>query len=206
MRKVYFACLIGLSVFFLMTQGCSSTKQAGVANHTSVKTLSVKTQPAVTPPAKPAAEAVPETAQNCPPAKQAGGEKFMSEKLTVSKPNTVTSNSAVGKEQSAPAAVIDLSPDQLRSMIANKEDIVILDVRAPEELSTWPAALDKAVNIPLQELPARYSELPRDKNIVAVCRSGHRSAAAADFLLKAGFKKIYSLAGGMMAYRQSETK
>ncbi len=49
-----------------------------------------------------------------------------------------------------------------------------------------------------------YTELPRDKDIVVVCRTGHRSVAAADFLIQAGFAKIYSLAGGMTAYRQME--
>jgi rhodanese-related sulfurtransferase len=204
MRKGYCVCLIAFFALFIAAQGCSS-KKASPVNQTAEKTPLTKITPV-----KPTVEASSDTAQKCPPANQASEEKYMSEKTPVSKPAPEDSNSGVKidtpaeKVQSAPATVIDLTSDQLRSMIANKEDIVILDVRTPEELTTWPVALDKAVSIPLQELPARYSELPRGKKIVAVCRSGHRSTVAADFLIKAGFNKVYSLAGGMTAFRQSE--
>jgi rhodanese-related sulfurtransferase len=87
-------------------------------------------------------------------------------------------------------------------MLAAGKDIVILDVRNPEELVSGPAPIKNAVNIPVPALSQRYAELPRDKDIVVVCRTGRRSAAAADFLVRAGFKNIYNLVGGMTSYRQ----
>jgi rhodanese-related sulfurtransferase len=111
---------------------------------------------------------------------------------------------AVPENQSASAKWIEVTPDKLKEMIANNKDLFILDVRNPEELVSGPAPLKNAVNIPLPELSNRYTELPRDKDIVVVCRSGHRSAKAADFLIQAGFTKIYSLVGGMTAFRASD--
>ena len=111
---------------------------------------------------------------------------------------------AVPESQPASAKWVEVTPDKLREMIANNKDLFILDVRNPDELVSGPAPLKNAVNIPLPELSNRYTELPRNKDIVVVCRSGHRSAKAADFLTQAGFTKIYSLAGGMTAFRASE--
>jgi rhodanese-related sulfurtransferase len=51
-------------------------------------------------------------------------------------------------------------------------------------------------NIPLSQLPARVGELDRGTPIVAVCRSGRRSQAAAEALAGAGFT-VANLAGGM---------
>lgn len=62
---------------------------------------------------------------------------------------------------------------------------LLLDVRTPTEFST--GAPEGAVNIPVQELAARLDELPRDRTIVAYCRSGARSATAVAKLVAAGF-------------------
>ena len=55
--------------------------------------------------------------------------------------------------------------------------------------------------IPLGELPARTAELARDRPVVAVCRSGARSAQASVLLSKAGFADVANLAGGMLRWR-----
>lgn len=71
----------------------------------------------------------------------------------------------------------------------------ILDVREPEE---WNAGhIPDATLIPLGELASRIDELPRDQQIVVVCRSGNRSATGRDILLDAGFQEVTSMAGGM---------
>ncbi|MEA5077769.1 MAG: rhodanese-like domain-containing protein, partial [Anaerolineaceae bacterium] len=54
-----------------------------------------------------------------------------------------------------------------------------------------------ATLIPLGELANRLSELPKDQEIVVVCRSGNRSAQGRDILLNAGFTNVTSMAGGM---------
>lgn len=71
----------------------------------------------------------------------------------------------------------------------------ILDVREPDE---WNAGhIPGATLIPLGELESRLNELPRDQQIVVVCRSGNRSATGRDILLDAGFTDATSMAGGM---------
>jgi rhodanese-related sulfurtransferase len=73
-------------------------------------------------------------------------------------------------------------------------DAFILDVRTPEE---WEAGhIPGATLIPLDELESRLAEVPRGEEIVVICRSGNRSAAARDILLQAGFEAVTSVAGG----------
>ncbi|HEY9087985.1 MAG TPA: rhodanese-like domain-containing protein [Anaerolineaceae bacterium] len=71
----------------------------------------------------------------------------------------------------------------------------VLDVREQEE---WNALhIPDATLIPLGQLSSRLSELPKDQEIVVVCRSGNRSAQGRDILLDAGFTNVTSMAGGM---------
>lgn len=71
----------------------------------------------------------------------------------------------------------------------------ILDVREPDE---WAAGhVPDATLIPLGDLASRVGEVPRDRQVVVICRSGNRSAAGRDILLGAGFPSVTSVAGGM---------
>lgn len=65
------------------------------------------------------------------------------------------------------------------------EGALLLDVRTPAEHAS--GAPSGAVNIPVQELATRLRELPKDRAIVAFCRSGARSASAVEQLVAAGF-------------------
>ena len=76
------------------------------------------------------------------------------------------------------------------------ESGVYLDVRHPAELAI--ELLPGAVNIPLDQLRARLDELPRDREIHVVCRSGQRAYYATRILLQNGFK-VRNVAGGMMS-------
>jgi rhodanese-related sulfurtransferase len=72
---------------------------------------------------------------------------------------------------------------------------LVLDVRQPEE---WAEVhIPGATLVPLGDLPSRLRELPRNKDIVVVCRSGNRSAQGRDILREAGFTATTSMAGGM---------
>jgi rhodanese-related sulfurtransferase len=70
-----------------------------------------------------------------------------------------------------------------------------LDVRTPEEWNEFHAP--NSTLIPLDELPNRLGELPKDQLIVVVCRSGNRSATGRDILLEAGFPEVTSMSGGL---------
>jgi rhodanese-related sulfurtransferase len=75
--------------------------------------------------------------------------------------------------------------------------LFLLDVREPEE---WAAGhIAGAVHIPMGELTSRLEEVPRTTRVVAVCRSGHRSAAVTSYLVRGGWD-AHNLTGGMMAW------
>ena len=75
----------------------------------------------------------------------------------------------------------------------------ILDVREPSEWNE--AHIAGATLIPLGELVSRVNELPKDKEIVVVCRSGNRSAQARDLLVSEGFTEVTSMAGGLNQWK-----
>jgi rhodanese-related sulfurtransferase len=77
---------------------------------------------------------------------------------------------------------------------------VLVDVR---EKSEWQEGhVSDAVHIPLGSLPQRLGELDQNTELITVCRSGNRSAFAADALLKAGFPRVSSMAGGTVAWSE----
>lgn len=76
-------------------------------------------------------------------------------------------------------------------------DAQLVDVREPNEVSA--GTLPGAINIPVGELPARATELDQNRRVVLLCRSGGRSANAAEFLTKLGFSDVVNLEGGLLA-------
>lgn len=76
-------------------------------------------------------------------------------------------------------------------------DAYVLDVREPGE---WTAGhVPGAVHLPLGQLPARLDDVPADREVVVVCRSGGRSAQATAFLNASG-RRAVNLDGGMQAW------
>ena len=78
-----------------------------------------------------------------------------------------------------------------------------IDVRQPDEVAA--GTLDGSVNIPLDQLAARIGELEPARRTVLLCRSGGRSAQAADFLTRSGFVDVVNLEGGMLAYNEEQS-
>lgn len=83
----------------------------------------------------------------------------------------------------------------------NAGAVQIVDVREPAEFTGPLGHISGAVLIPLGSLASRLGELSKDKPIVAVCKSGGRSAQAVNMLKQAGFDKLANLPGGMMRWR-----
>jgi glyoxylase-like metal-dependent hydrolase (beta-lactamase superfamily II)/rhodanese-related sulfurtransferase len=79
--------------------------------------------------------------------------------------------------------------------------VTILDVRDAAELSGDLGRIEGSLHIPLGELRARLEEVPRDKPVVCICRSGRRSAQAALILEGAGIRAVANVAGGMIRWR-----
>lgn len=77
----------------------------------------------------------------------------------------------------------------------------VLDVRTLEEWNEY--HIPNTTLIPLDQLPSRLNEVPRDRPIVVVCRSGNRSQQGRDILLQAGFTQVTSMNGGLNEWRAS---
>ena len=96
------------------------------------------------------------------------------------------------------AGFFEIQPDALEECASSAQ---IVDVRERDEFYGPLGRIAGARWIPLGELSRRTDELARDRPIVAVCRSGARSAQASVMLQKAGFNDVANLAGGMLRWR-----
>ena len=86
----------------------------------------------------------------------------------------------------------------LEHQAKHAEHLFVLDVRRPDEFAQ--GHVPGAVNVPLDELGARLSAVPRDKDVVIYCRTGRRSQLAADLLAANGYTRLSHLEGDMQAW------
>jgi rhodanese-related sulfurtransferase len=93
-----------------------------------------------------------------------------------------------------------LDPVEVEEKFKNGKRLFLLDVREKHEMREGYIAGAKL--IPLGQLASRMRELPRDCEIVCVCRSGNRSRSAAKKLIAAGYSAS-NLKGGMLAWKWS---
>ncbi|SFM58445.1 MBL fold metallo-hydrolase [Halopseudomonas yangmingensis] len=98
------------------------------------------------------------------------------------------------------AGVPEVEPEWL---IHNQPSVTLLDVRQPEEVidGECPSAL-QPLHIPLDQLRQRIADVPADKPIIALCRSGRRSAMAVSILQEQGLERVASLRGGLLRLNQ----
>lgn len=95
-----------------------------------------------------------------------------------------------------------LDATELANALNGGDQLVVLDVRAPNE---WGAKrIAASVNVPLNHLEERMAELPRRKKIVVHCAGGYRSSIAASLLEKHGFVELQELAGGLAAWEAAK--
>ena len=78
---------------------------------------------------------------------------------------------------------------------------VIIDVREPREFEALRAP--GAVLVPLAEFVARLGDLPRDRQLLLICRSGSRSLRATMYLMQQGFDDVANVDGGMIAWKNA---
>jgi rhodanese-related sulfurtransferase len=93
----------------------------------------------------------------------------------------------------------DLSPAQVSQLLADDE-IVLVDVREDDEWAD--GHIEGALHVPLGELAARLDELPDDKTVVTMCRSGRRSMQALGVLSEGGYDTLHHLDGGILAWQR----
>lgn len=94
--------------------------------------------------------------------------------------------------------VPEVSTQEVDAMLAAPDAPYVLDVREPGEYAGGHIAGSHL--IPLGSLADRRGEVPKDRKVVVVCRSGARSANATQFLVAEGYDAA-NMAGGMLAWR-----
>lgn len=100
----------------------------------------------------------------------------------------------------------EISPEELKVLLDGNPDVVVLDVREPWEIET--AAFAGSVNIPMGNIPAKYSErLDHAKHVIVICHHGVRSMNVTAWLRQQGMQKVQSLCGGIDSWaRQIDPK
>lgn len=101
------------------------------------------------------------------------------------------------------AEVVDateLDMDALKRHLDSGDDIFVLDVRRPEELKQE-GLIEGSVNIPIGDLEARMSEVPKDKPLAIYCHVGGRASRAAAMLRKNGYTGPIEY-GGITAWKE----
>jgi adenylyltransferase/sulfurtransferase len=103
-----------------------------------------------------------------------------------------------GEEAPAMASTVpEITPKELKQRLDRGDDLFILDVREPHEYQICNIG---GKLIPLGEISRRAHELDSSREIVVHCRTGKRSAEAAEFLRGVGFRKLLNLKGGILAW------
>ena len=94
----------------------------------------------------------------------------------------------------------DVTVQEASNLIDDKAGLVILDVRTVAEYND--GHIEGAINIPVEELATRLSELDKNDEILVYCRTGNRSTTAVEIMKDAGFTKIYHMYEGISVWTQ----
>ena len=96
------------------------------------------------------------------------------------------------------AAVKPLSVKDARTLIDKTPNLYILDVRTPDEYKQ--VRMKNSVLIPVNDLEKRVGEVPKTRPILVICAIGARSKTASDLLVSKGYKEVYHLNDGLVAW------
>ena len=112
-------------------------------------------------------------------------------------PKTEPANESKGE------VVDEITPEALAELLRSVEPPFVIDVRDPWEWAISSLAEHGARLIPVEEIGARISEIPRDMSVVVYCRSGKRGLIAASTLKDAGYRRVSNLSGGILRWAES---
>lgn len=101
----------------------------------------------------------------------------------------------------SPAENYSLTPAAFQEKLASTSEALLLDVRTPEELQT--GYLKGALNFDYKspQFKILIEGLDKEKTYFVYCASGVRSGKAADVMREVGFKKVYTMDGGLNAWK-----
>ncbi|PTM05065.1 MAG: rhodanese-like domain-containing protein [Bacteroidetes bacterium] len=100
----------------------------------------------------------------------------------------------------------NLDVTQVSQMIADNEDIVLIDVRTPEEFMQGHLDGAKLINFYDANFQEEVKKLDTAKKYVVYCRSGGRSSKSVNAMKKLGFSEVYNMSGGVLAWQGAQQK
>ena len=127
--------------------------------------------------------------------------------LTGCSQNQPAAAPAAAEQASAPAAAqapLALGPDVDVKTVADvkdRDDVLVLDVREDWEYNE--KHIPGVLWMPMNTVPNRLSEIPKDKEVIVTCRSGNRSGQVVDFLREQGFTNVHNMTGGIVAWESA---
>ena len=92
-----------------------------------------------------------------------------------------------------------LSPQEAKTLIETRKDLVLVDVRSPQEL--YEGSIPGSQLIPFNELAQGRMTLPTGKPLLLICAVGGRSYAVGQYFSGKGYGEIYNLSGGISAWK-----
>lgn len=101
--------------------------------------------------------------------------------------------------------IIDEVPEvSVKQVLDNKENVLVIDVRTPEEWVSELGHIEGSVLKTLGEpFESHVNTLDPSLEVVIICRSGRRSAGATLFMREKGFSNVYNMTGGMIAWNEA---
>jgi rhodanese-related sulfurtransferase len=96
--------------------------------------------------------------------------------------------------------VTEICPTKTQALIKN--GALLVDVREKEEVAQLAYDVPNIINIPLSVFEEHYTEIPKDKPVVMVCKAGGRSLRAAGFMVYHGYENVINMKHGMIRWVQ----
>jgi phage shock protein E len=123
--------------------------------------------------------------------------------LTSCSAETDASNNKREPEHKQEVKVQSIGGDEMRVLLKETEDVVVLDVRTPKEYGSGHLKDAQHIDFYLPDFSKRLQALRKDKTYVMYCASGGRSQKAAQMMVQMGFEEIYNASTGFEALKKS---
>ena len=106
-------------------------------------------------------------------------------------------------ESTRPDGVViqEIDSVELKERLDRGDEVVLVDVREPFERAIADLPDHGQVAIPVKQIPFLANQLDPEKETIVYCRSGPRSAWATERLMEWGFRRVFNLRGGIMAWK-----
>lgn len=134
---------------------------------------------------------------------KAGGPSEISETGVAESPQNTQNKGNSNENTTKSLEVTHVDAEQAAQLLKDQPEVVVLDVRTPEEFQSGHLAEAENIDFRAADFEANLSKLDREQPYLVHCRSGRRSESSLAFFKKLGFKKVYHLDGGILAWTEA---